>query len=263
MISISDYDSGFQIGKPVVKRLEKMSGILIDQLNSVPIYFVKRETIDHHDTPLCLNRECIMEIIERYKLEHQVEISNFINIENIRKLMESARECLGKCDTIACYIADDDNISKGPHILVCHEKIRHSNKKQFEDLLIEVILHELAHAYFSSGTELKDISKHIIEESLCEAYAFSRFENFNNIYDFMTDPKRPPEYTAFKFWNKIIEGFELVISMADWRSRKYRLLIIYLQTYRRFYILYNDEFYRYFIQIKDVEGLATLLLLFS
>lgn len=108
--------------------------------------------------------------------------------------------------------------------MVCVEKINFANYQQFEDLLIYIILHELKHGYFASGTELSDVNKHIIEESLCEAYAFSKFYDVDNIFDFITNPNRPPEYTSFKFWIRPHERFdserEMHHIMADWRSDK-------------------------------------------
>lgn len=69
---------------------------------------------------------------------------------------------------------------------------------------METILHELSHAYFSSGHGLKDLSTHIIEETFCKAYAFSKFDDSGDLYEIMSDKWRPPEYTAFKFWMEIL-----------------------------------------------------------
>ena len=127
-----------------------------------------------------------------------------------------------KYSAIGCYIPDQDDISDKPHILVCPERIKHRNRNQFNDLLLEVLIHELTHAYFSTGSDLKDISKHIIEESFCEAYAVSKFDNNEEIFEFMADQKRPPEYTSFKFWMGLSIKHPLIILMNVWENKDYR-----------------------------------------
>ena len=41
MISIGDYDTGFKMEPKMISKLRNMSTILIDQLNTVPIFFCK------------------------------------------------------------------------------------------------------------------------------------------------------------------------------------------------------------------------------
>lgn len=266
MVTITDYDSGFQIDSKISQRLEKMSGILVEQLNTVPIFFVKRDTIDRYNTTPCLNRECASEIMravskymeetdfsyhsdnEKEQEQRKLKIKEFVD-----KQKEKLNVCLIKSDTIACFVATDDDICKGPHILVCDEKISHTSSQGFEDFLIFIILHELTHAFFLSKRELEDVYNHIIEESLCEAYAFSRFDNVNNIFDFVTDPRRPPEYTSFKFWiepyQRLLFDRELIFVMSNWRSNKDKGFIISILDYSRF----NNHGY---IHYKNAELIA-------
>ena len=281
MITIRDYDSGFQIDSKVTERLEKMSGILVEQLNTIPIFFVKRDTIDRYNTTPSLNRECAKENVmalskymeetdfsyhsdnEKKQEQRKFKIKEFVDMQK-----EKLNGCLIQSDTIACFIATDDDICKGPHILVCDEKINYTSPEEFVDLLIFIILHELTHAFFLSKIELKDVYNHIIEESLCEAYAFSRFDNVNNIFDFVTDPRRPPEYTAFKFWldpqQRLFFDHELIFVMSHWRSNKDKGFIYSVIEYSRF----NNH---RFIDYKNVEliyfgglpFLAMLVLMFA
>lgn len=283
MASIKDYDADFHVGVPFVKRLEGMCGILTNQLNEVPIYFVKNETIDQYNTSLCLKRNCTEEalgILDKARGKDILdlppnlrEMRNTKDIVNkmIELVQEKLEKCLDKRDTIACYVSGDDNICIGRHILVCPEKIKHENYQQFEDLLIFIILHELSHAFLSSGKEIQDISKHIIEESMCEAYAFTRFENTNNIVDFVTNPQRPPEYTSFKFWldpkKEAISVNELVFHMASWRSNKDRVFIMSILRHFPWYFsdsysILSEGLYD-MISSGSLSGLAIVLLLFS
>lgn len=273
MITIRDYDSGFQIDSKVTERLEKMSGILVKQLDTVPIYFVKKDTIDQYITTPCLNRECAREVVSavsRYmeetnlpQYEEQQKQRKFKVKEFVDSQMEKFNGCLRRCDTIACFVDDDDYICNGPHILVCIEKISYTNELQFEDLLIFVILHELSHAFFSSKNELEDLNTHIIEESLCEAYAFSRFENVNKIFDFVTDPRRPPEYTSFKFWidpqQRLFLDHYLISVMSNWRSNKDMGFLFSVIEYSHFN---NHRFFDYRnVQVIFFGGLPVLAML--
>lgn len=281
MITIRDYDSGFQIDSKVTERLEKMSGILVEQLNTVPIFFVKRDTIERYNTTPSLNRECAKETVmavskymddtdslyysdDRKKQEQRkFKIKEIVDMQK-----EKLNGCLIKSDTIACFVATDDDICKEPHILVCDEKISHTSSQGFEDLLIFTILHELIHAFFLSKRGLEDVYNHIIEESLCEAYAFSRFDNVNNIFDFATDPQRPPEYTSFKFWidpqQRLLFDRELVFVMSNWRSNKDKGFIYSMIDYSHFN---NHGFINYknveLIYFAGLPFLAMLILMFA
>lgn len=257
MISVNDYNTGFNIDKQTLKRLKNMSGILIDQLNGVPIYFVKKETIDEYETPMCLNRECIKEFVAGFWRDNNEWGFMREDEEKPKNLMSRLEKCLTNCDTIACYVPHGDAICNEPHILVAQERITYRNKNQFEDTLIAVILHELTHSYFSSGTYKGDISSHIIEESLCEAYAFSRFDNVENIFGFMTDQRRPPEYTAFKFWSEISRKTQLIFPMIEWKKKNEigLMLSIFPDDYQ-FY-------FRHFLHAHNLSALAKVILLFS
>lgn len=219
MISLNDYDTGFSMDPTLIKKLRSKCIILIDQLNNVPIFFVKESTIDNYCTSECLNPDCPKELLRYY--DKRIEEGN-ITLREAEEVIKRLENCLQKCVPIGCYIQQADDISDKPHILICPERIKYRNKYQFQDILIEVIIHELTHAYFSTGADLKDISKHIIEESLCEAYAFSRFENTEQIFEFVADQTRPPEYTGFKFWIEISNNVPLILLMNEWRNKKYK-----------------------------------------
>ena len=220
MISINDYDTGIKIEDSSVKRLKAMSGILIDKLNSIPIFFVKEETMDKHCNSTCLRRECFAEIMHGYEIE-SMEDRNHTSDEKIGTLMDRIGGCMGKCIATGCYISQGDEICVEPHILICQERIRNRTKEQFENLLLETILHELSHAYFSNGHGSEDLTTHIIEETLCEAYAFSKFEDSGDLYEIMSDKRRPPEYTAFKFWIEILRHVPFSLLMIEWKAKNY------------------------------------------
>lgn len=252
MISINDYDTGFKMESNLIRKLKTKCIILIDQLNSVPIFFVKEPTMDKHCSTKCLRRDCTNDYIMTYKRE--MENGNLSRKEEVEETMKKLEECRGKCNAIGCYIPTADDISDKPHILICPERINHRNKSQFHDLLLEVIIHELTHAYFSTGNDLNDLSKHIIEESLCEAYAFSKFENTEHLIEFIADPKRPPEYTAFKFWTEISRNMPLILLMIEWKNKNYNMF-----PFGIFPIPYEIFFRR----SGSLERLALLLLSFS
>ena len=223
MITIKDYDTGFQMDQSTIRRLKSMSGILVSQLNSVPIFFVKDKTIDRCCDIIqgkCLSRKCTDEIMEAYQREN-VQRGFLVREEKVVDMLEKLGKCLVKYKAIGCYVPDGDEICKDPHILICQERINYRNKKQFEDILLEVILHELTHAYFSTEKDLNDISIHIIEESLCEAYAFSKFNNTEELFEFMSDQNRPPEYTSFKFWTEMSRNVPLILTLNRWKSKEY------------------------------------------
>ena len=251
MISINDYDTGFKMDSKLIGKLRSKSAILIDQLNSVPIFFVKEDTMDSHCSLLSLKRDCTREMIRRRDREEALWIRN----QEAKEIVKRLDNCMEKYSAVGCYIPDQDDISDKPHILVCPERIKHRNKNQFNDLLLEVLIHELTHAYFSTGGELKDISKHIIEESLCEAYAYSKFENNEEIFEFMADQKRPPEYTSFKFWTGLSIKHPLIILMNVWKNKDYRSFSFLFNTF-----CYGDAFlFRSF----ELEPIATVVLSFS
>ena len=252
MISINDYDTGFNMDSTAIGKLRSKCIILIDQLNSVPIFFVKEETMDNHNSTTCLRRDCTKEFLMTY--EREIENRKWAREENVVGTMKRMEHCLGKCNAVGCYIQDADDISDKPHILICPERINHRNKNQFQDLLLEIIIHELTHAYFSTGSELNDLSKHIIEESLCEAYAFSKFENTEQLFEFISDPKRPPEYTAFKFWIEISRNVPLILLMNEWKNKRYDMF-----TFGIFPFPYE----RFFTHSRSLEQIALLVLSFS
>ncbi len=239
MISINDYDTGFKMDSKLIGKLRSKSAILIDQLNSVPIFFVKEDTMDSHCSLLSLKRDCTREMVRRSDRKEEI----FRRGEKAKEIIKRLDNCMGKSSAIGCYIPDQDDISDKPHILVCPERINHRNKNQFNDLLLEVLIHELTHAYFSTGGELKDISKHIIEESLCEAYAFSKFENNEEIFEFIADQKRPPEYTSFKFWTELSFKHSLITLMNEWKNK----------DYRSFSFLFTVFYYGQHIPFIDVD----------
>lgn len=183
--------------------------------------------------------------------EREIENRNWPRTEETMKKME---RCLGKCNAVGCYIPHTDDISDKPHILICPERINHRNNVQFQDLLLEIIIHELTHAYFSTGSDLNDLSKHIIEESLCEAYAFSKFENTEQLFDFIADPKRPPEYTAFKFWTEISRNVPLILLMNEWKNKNYKMFP---------FGIFPFPYERFFLQPRSLEQIALLVLSFS
>ena len=237
MISINDYDTGFQIMPGTIKRLKSLSFLFIDQLNSVPIFFVKEKTMDDHSRQiLSLKRNCIKEMIkslrrERIYGERPIEPDPIYSDLMYRRERiygeipidsEQSERIIWECRThvpaVGCYIGDADDISDKPHILICQERIKYRSRQQFEDLLIFIIIHELAHAYLAPGKLKNKTAGHIIEESLCEAYAFSRFSNTDNIFDFVTDIARPPEYTSFKFWIELSRFSPLALLLFEWST---------------------------------------------
>ena len=252
MISINDYDTGFKMHSTMIAKLRSKCMILIDQLNSVPIFLVKEETMDNHSSTMCLRRDCIKEFLMTY--EREIKTREYVRTEDAKETVKRMEHCLGKCNAVGCYIQDPDDISDKPHILICPERINHRNKNQFQDLLLEIMIHELTHAYFSSGSNLNDLSKHIIEESLCEAYAFSKFENTEQLFEFITDPKRPPEYTAFKFWTEISRNVPLILLMNDWKNKNYDSFP---------FGIFPFPYERFFRHFRSLEQIALLVLSFS
>ena len=251
MISITDYDTKFEMDSKLIGKLRSKSGILIDQLNNVPIFFVKEGTMDKHCSKLSLKRDCTKEINRSLEMENEP----WIREEKAKEIIKRLDNCMGKSSAMGCYIPDRDEISDKPHILICPERIKYRNKNQFNDLLLEVLIHELTHAYFSTGGSLKDLSKHIIEESLCEAYAFSKFNNNEEIFEFMADQKRPPEYTSFKFWTELSINHSLIMLMNDWKNKNYRSFSFLFNTF-----CYGDAF---LFRSSELELIATIVLSFS
>ena len=183
--------------------------------------------MDSHCSTKCLGRECTMELVmsfvkegpNRY-LERNSGGGRYIGLA-VENILGRIEHCLMNCNPLGCYIPYGDDISEKPHILICPERIKPKNETQFQDLLLVVIIHELTHAFFSTGSDLNDISKHIIEESLCEAYAFSKLGENEEIYEFRADHKRPPEYTAFKFWMEYSIYRPLIMNIVDWKNKDY------------------------------------------
>lgn len=62
MISINDYDTVFKIDSKQIEKLRSKSGILIDQLNRVSIFFVKVDTTDSRCSLICLKRDSTEEM---------------------------------------------------------------------------------------------------------------------------------------------------------------------------------------------------------
>ncbi len=121
MISIKDYDANYHIDPKTVRKLKNMSGILTNKLSSVPIFFVKRETIDRHCRGICLSTECTDDLFnsgefDRYHQDFfEKEIRNirirdfgyvFPNEENVNRLFEKLKGCVMMCDAIGCYISN-------------------------------------------------------------------------------------------------------------------------------------------------------------
>ena len=100
MISISDYDTGFEMDSKLIGKLRSKSGILIDQLNSVPVFFVKEDTMDSHCYLLSLNRNCTREIIRRSDKEEDVLMRD----EKAKEIIKRLDNCMGKSSAIGCYI---------------------------------------------------------------------------------------------------------------------------------------------------------------
>ena len=251
MISLNDYDTGYNVEPSFIKKLRSKCIILIDQLNNVPIFFVKESTIDKYCSIKCLNPDCTKELLTSYYRRNEDENIPYWN-EDVGDVVKKLESCRQKCIPVGCYIQHADDISDKPHILICPERIKYRNKAQFQDILTEVILHELTHAYFSTGTYLNDISKHIIEESLCEAYAFSKFENTEQLFEFVADITRPPEYTGFKFWTEISRSVPLILIMNEWRNKHYKYFP---------WAVFSDP--RYIMMDPGLENIAFLVLTHS
>lgn len=99
------------------------------------------------------------------------------------------------------------------------------------------------------------MTKHIIEKSLCEAYAFSKFENNEEIFEFMADQRRPPEYTSFKFWTELSIKHSLIMLMNDWKNKDYRSFSFLFDTF-------CYEGIRIFSNL-ELEPIATTVISFS
>ena len=80
MISINDYDTGFKMDSTMIAKLRSKCMILIDQLNSVPIFFVKENTMDNHCSTMCLRRDCTKEFLMTY--EREIKTREYVRTEN-------------------------------------------------------------------------------------------------------------------------------------------------------------------------------------
>ncbi|MGP6240459.1 hypothetical protein ACNF40_08675 [Cuniculiplasma sp. SKW4] len=248
-MKIKDYDSGFVLNEKEKERLIGMSGILKGVLDVIPIYFVKSQTIDKYGSiHWVIKREIFNNAMKKNSNSNLIELAQYFE-EELNRGIECTEYTTNSL--VGIFLSERDEICKGPHILVCPDKIKEISNMYFEDILMKVILHELSHAFFYMGKkslsggldplsqELNNffntligkettinhkpnLEEHIVEESLCEAYAFSRFEDFSNIIDFMTNENRPPEYTSFPFWTKQINDGSLSFLMLDWRRGNLR-----------------------------------------
>lgn len=280
-------NSGFIPSKNIEKRLVEMTAILDQTFEKIPLYFVNIDTMNKL-TPknlIFIERNFTSEIMKK-----NIK-TGMKNLLNLMKEFLHSKEVYGYgSDVIGYFTPDGDNISHGPHLIICPEKITSRREDMFEDIIIEVILHELCHAYFYEGKkdrnngieflteslnsfykELVDepkepkgndvptehIIEHIIEESLCEDYAFSRFDNVSKIIEFMTDRNRPPEYTSFPFWLKH-NPENLSVLMQDWRMRNtMRFLLMGISPWVN--MLGDDPVTR----TNTFEDLASLILMFQ
>ena len=120
----------------LVGKLRSKSGILIDQLNSVPIFFVNEDTIDSYCSLLSLKRDCTREMIRRGDKEKDI----WTRDEKAKEIIKRLDKCVRKSIAMDCYIPDQDDISDKPHTLAYPERIKHRNKHQFNDFLLEVLL---------------------------------------------------------------------------------------------------------------------------
>ena len=248
MSLIQDYDADFCLSEQEEKRLAEMAGILNETFQKTPIYFVKIETFEKfsRNVSFSLNRSDFKEIMDKQKNNGLRSLMGMLKdkIANYGNLQINQ-------ESVAFFSPTGDIISNRPHIIICPGKIRFDQKEVFNDIIICVILHELGHAYFHrtegnevakqelnsffqtlTGNEQKDkyhidTAYHVIEESLCEAYAFSRFTDTTNIIGFLADQGRPPEYTSFPFWVKNMNRNAIGLSMYDWRIKNIdRFLIL-------------------------------------
>jgi hypothetical protein len=262
MIRIEDFDTGFKIGAKTIGKIKKMSGILTNQLNRVPIFLVNEQTMDELCHSKCLDRGSVEDFLLDYRRSLNTREREFSKINQIRDIMKKLDNSFIECKcAVGCYIPEPDLVCNIPHVLICPQRLKSKNRIQQEDLLIEVILHELTHAFFSSAENTMDVSKHIIEESLCEAYSFYKFENPENIFDFVTNPNMPPEYTSFAFWIEMSRNLPLIMVMNHWREKNYKSIVYSVFSYSR--LLYHDLLYEGLSFDESLAEVAFLLLLFS
>jgi hypothetical protein len=221
----------------MLNRIMVKSGFLLQTAYATPVYLVSETTMDRVMPPKKMHeRVCTREILDTIDYGE-----DFLDPSKIDEIFEK----LSGCKTlifryVGAYVQRDDGIDSRPHILICPGRLNASKKAQFNNLFLEVLFHEFTHAYIKSGSRYSNSYYEIIEESLCEAVALSKFTSEKELSDVLgwtSDPRRPLEYTGYTFWSEAFKVSPVNIVVND--VKYYRPI---------FYIAYGGILYTRYLE---------------
>lgn len=214
-----------------------------------PVYLVNEKTIDKIYPPekrLDFNENCIREkdqetvIIKQNKQE--VEPGHDMPYSEINQELKAFEDTLEQCRTevnsltiaLGVYLKEPAKIDVPfkPSVFICPERIEkniqciikkgiypNENKETlYNTLFTAVVLHELTHALFATADDVYNTSwGKIIEETLCNASAFSTF-NQTEEKGFLRrfHEAQPVSYKGYTYW--LNNKRDLEKAMEFWAS---------------------------------------------
>ncbi|MGC9209608.1 MAG: hypothetical protein ACP5GH_07225 [Nitrososphaeria archaeon] len=234
-LQIKDYDSGYRTPRTIDEKVIGIGGFLTHLAFQIPIYTVSEKTMDELAPPeKVLNRSCLAEMLEGYRDVYYKEEE-----EEYRRILIafSESDALERCRKdifypVGAFITRvpphyNDRISV-PAIIISPDRVRRwadskGKTEAFVNLMSLVVLHELAHAYAynrkNSRSGLGYAAK-VIEESLAEATAYSRFsekDRETGLSELLLDPSRPPEYTSYVYWAEVFTVVDPLHVLLLWK----------------------------------------------
>lgn len=204
MSYIKDQDSGYSVPAGVYTSAVNRSGFLYPVMRQIPVFLVLEATMDKEAPPnRGLNRECVAKVLnsDLDAIPEGREASEArAGTRRRGELYSRLERCEGVFPEVGAYLHSSD-VYNGKHVLIAPARIPQHDQLTFNDVFIHILFHEMTHAYLDSGRN-HDLGDRVIEESLSEAVAVSRFEgeSLERVLEFASDPGRPAEYTGYVFW---------------------------------------------------------------
>ncbi len=227
IIRITNINSKTNI--PISSELTSRLGFLFQKAKKTPVYLVDGELMDKIYPPhkrVVIDEEKLKRNLEEYESrKDKEEDENFLE----RILERSTRE-IDKEDikgqnifiAVGVYVHSLDKMIlseiekvnnivnlKIPAIFICPERVKSCAKKlKISQTLLfaKVLYHELGHAYIHNPNKTGYVYK-IIEESYCNAVAFSRFSEPSDVEAVMkVISEQPFEYQGYTYFSDLIKS---------------------------------------------------------
>lgn len=203
---------------------DRYIGFLTHTWNRTPVYLINPYAMDEIyplKRRMLLNEECLK---EHYYSRRNREYNNDRrrhHPEELDRLFKRLQECVRVSDMVVwgVYFRSGNKMypeAKYPCIFICPERILESAAAELNEtmhkmkldkaldiLFAKVLYHELAHAFMDKADKPDEFWSRIIEESLANAIAWSRFRSSGHLWLVNRSINgQPLEYKASTFWQE-------------------------------------------------------------